>query len=289
MTDLEDCKNLVEFQSPGTPNFVVPDVHNNQNFVIAYHNRIETVKWNSLTNDPSQVLKIFTDINLPANEAINYGIADTSGALWFGTMRTDGTKLGKLWTYYPHPRASVLKEQKLPGIDLSNGIAWHVYNKEIFYCIDYVNNKILSYEYDVVKRKVKRITGIAFDLESWYELHSPRLYYGHARLGRMTIDTKGRLWVPLNGGSHVLQIEPRVSAVYEIIRIPAVKVNACVFGGIGNNVLYVSTLKCETNENCPDGDQGGSIFTITNFDKGVKGEDASPFVFPSLYNKRNKS
>ncbi|XP_033222590.1 regucalcin-like [Belonocnema kinseyi] len=124
--------------------------------------------------------------------------------------------------------------------------------------------------------------GVAFDLEFWARSQRPPLYNNHAMLGRMTIDTKGRLWVPLHGGSHVLQINPRFGEVMQAIRIPAVKVTACVFGDLYSNALYVSTLAFGANEKAPAGDQGGSIFRITQLNGDVNGHAAWPFVIYSL-------
>ncbi|XP_033222523.1 regucalcin-like [Belonocnema kinseyi] len=187
--------------------------------------------------------------------------------------------LGRVCSFHPLPPPAKLTEQVLPGIGLCNGIVWHLRYRTRLYCTDGLNNRILSFVYKVAERRVTGNNGIVFDLDKWIGNQLRPLYYGHAMLGRMTIDTKGRLWVPLHGGSHVLLIIPgAIISVQKAIRIPAVKVSACVFGGTDKNILYVSTLPCGADEMCPGGDQGGRIFAVNLWD--VSGRDAKPFVMP---------
>ncbi|XP_033222512.1 regucalcin-like [Belonocnema kinseyi] len=201
-----------------------------------------------------------------------------------GTLIAGEPISGKLWSFHPHPLPTQVLEHTLPGISLTNGIVWHVHDRSKFYCIDAMNNVIVSVGYDAVERKVTGIIAIIFQLDPWYLTDGHLLYPGHAMLGRMTIDTKGRLYVPLNGGSHILQINPNTRIIVpRPIYIPAVKVKGCAFGGIDMNVLYVSTQAFGPNEEAPAGDQSGKIFAVSNLGKGVKGHEAWPFVMPSLY------
>ncbi|XP_033222465.1 regucalcin-like [Belonocnema kinseyi] len=89
---------------------------------------------------------------------------------------------------------------------------------------------------------------------------------------RMTIDTDGKLWVPLYEGGGVIQVDPRINKILRFIPIPARKVSACTFGGPDFDILYVSTMWYgHVNEHGQRQkyDAGGSVFAVKGL--GVQG------------------
>ncbi|XP_033222508.1 regucalcin-like [Belonocnema kinseyi] len=89
---------------------------------------------------------------------------------------------------------------------------------------------------------------------------------------RLTIDRTGNLWVPLYDGRGIIQVDPDENKILQYIPMPAKRVGACIFGGPGYDILYVSTIGYghkDDPELRPQGDQGGTIFAFR--DLGVKG------------------
>ncbi|XP_033222588.1 regucalcin-like [Belonocnema kinseyi] len=263
----------------GTLSFAVPVAHHSDHFVLGYNNKITLIDWNSLTNNSLRKMKIYNVIHLHENESFNYGIADPLHGLCIWSVKKGEPVSGRVWTFHPLLPAPQLVEQMLPGIPVTNGIVWSLSDPTKLYCINNRNNVIHTFIYNVGERRVVGEAGIAFDLEHWAQIQRPPLYYGHAMLGRMTIDTKGRLWVPLYGGSHVIQINPNTRAVLQAIHIPAARVSACIFGGPKLDILYVSTVTFGADEQHPAGDQGGMIYAVSNI--VAKGQAARPFNMQS--------
>ncbi|XP_033223361.1 uncharacterized protein LOC117177016 [Belonocnema kinseyi] len=122
---------------------------------------------------------------------------------------------------------------------------------------------------------------VVFDLYDWHQTQSPPIFSGHVTLGRMTIDQRKLLWVPLNGGSHVLEINPNIhNGVVRFIQLNALKLNACVFGGHFLDILYVSSEPHGFNEARPGLYQGAQIFAVSTLGNGVKGYLPSRFDMP---------
>ncbi|XP_033222584.1 regucalcin-like [Belonocnema kinseyi] len=186
------------------------------------------------------------------------------------------TTTGKVWAFHPNSPTPNLKKYKLPHITVSNGIVWPIEDHTRLYCTDGMKNRILSFTYNVEEKTVTEYAGVAFDLDAWILSLERPLYEGHAMLGRMTIDNNGLLWVPLYGGSHVLQIDPHTRKVQQAIRIGAPIVSACVFGGKDLDILYVSTLAYGADA-ATAGDQGGTIYAVSGLG-GVKGHEAWSFL-----------
>ncbi|XP_033222498.1 regucalcin-like [Belonocnema kinseyi] len=165
---------------------------------------------------------------------------------------------------------------------VSTGIAWDPHEDNKLYYIDARAQKILLFAYDESTRKVTGSANVVFDLNVWHQSLPQPLYSGHATLGRMTIDRRARLWVPLNGGSHVLEIDPRgINKVLGFIQLKAAKLNACVFGGVPENILYVSSMPYAPNEASPANDEGGKIFAVSNLGVDVIGYRSCNFDWPN--------
>ncbi|XP_033221707.1 regucalcin-like [Belonocnema kinseyi] len=122
----------------------------------------------------------------------------------------------------------------------------------------------------------KEFISTVFDLPSWALHEGRRVCKGPVFLGRITIDTRGFLWVPLLGGSHVIEINPYSREVGRLVEIPAAKVSACTFGGSSMHILYVSTMGYGSYLAAPRGDRGGTIFAVTNLGNNVKGVQTTP-------------
>ncbi|XP_033222497.1 uncharacterized protein LOC117176364 [Belonocnema kinseyi] len=196
-------------------------------------------------------------------------------------QKHEGYTSGSLWSFHPLLRSDQLINQALPEIGLSKGIVFDHHRSSQLYYIDAANQRILSFAYDKENRRVTRFTRVLFDLNEWHRNLQHPLYSRHVTLGAMTLDTRYQLWVPLIGGSHVLEIDPTIyNGVVRFIYINAVKLNACLFGGVELNILYVSSMPCGSNEECPSHDEGGKIFAVSNLGDGVKGNRSPRFDMP---------
>ncbi|XP_033222504.1 regucalcin-like [Belonocnema kinseyi] len=274
-------KSIREFNTRRGPlSFAIPVARHPDHFVVGFRNQIILVQWSGMINDPTPMLKRFNDIRLEENESIKCGTGDPFSGLWLWTEKRGARITGKMYSFHPLLPNNQFVPYTFPENGLTNGIVWHIYDGTKFYYIDAKHQRILSFSYDHQQRTPPTNLGMVFDLPSWYQAIGHRFYNAHAIIGRMTIDTKGRLWVPLLGGSHVIQVNPRSGEVMQTVKIPAIRVSACAFGGLNMNILYVSTLGYDIDEVRPTGDKGGKIFAVSNLPDGVRGHDARPFVVP---------
>ncbi|XP_033223965.1 regucalcin-like [Belonocnema kinseyi] len=103
---------------------------------------------------------------------------------------------------------------------------------------------------------------VIFEWPNQHENGSPR---------RLTVDTGGKLWVPLDGGGGVIQVEPGFNEILRFISIPERRVGACTFGGPAFNILYVSTIGSihDNHDGHPPKVEAGSIYAVKGL--GVQG------------------
>ncbi|XP_033222540.1 putative sugar lactone lactonase YvrE [Belonocnema kinseyi] len=96
--------------------------------------------------------------------------------------------------------------------------------------------------------------------------------------GRIAIDERGWLWVPIIGGGGVVEFDPFTKTRHDSLSVPAAKVGACTFGGHDLDILYVSTIGYEyklPHQHRPKGDQGGHVYAFRNL--GVRGTLTRPY------------
>lgn len=166
------------------------------------------------------------------NNRFNDGKCDAYGRFWAGSMN-HFYKRGQGALYCLHPNLQV--EKKLDNIGISNGIAWSLDNKFMYY-IDTLTKKVCRFDYDLATGAIKNpINIIEFpEGEGWPD--------------GMTIDEEGMLWIAHWEGGKVSRWNPDTGEQIFSIEIPALKVTSCTFGGKDLDELYITTARVDLSE-----------------------------------------
>jgi sugar lactone lactonase YvrE len=190
----------------------------------------------------------------------NDGKCDPAGRFWAGTMSVSGKKsAGSLYALEASGEAVL----KIPGVSVSNGLAWSPGHTR-FYFIDSPTNQVASYDYDIETGNLSN-QKIAVTIPP--EMGKP---------DGMTIDTEGMLWVALWNGWSVTRWNPYTGELLEQIKLPVAQVTSCTFGGKELEDLYITTAKVGlSNEELEKQPLAGSVFVVNNM--RVKGLPAVLF------------
>lgn len=189
-------------------------------------------------------------IDQPEYMRFNDGKCDKFGNLWVGTMAIDQSHpkavgAGKL---YCISKGKIIAEYE--GFTISNGLAWSG-DGERFYHIDTKTQKIDVYEVEgpgIIKNKR---TLVAIDSEEG----SP---------DGMCMDSEGRLWVAMWGGSKVNSYDSYTGEKLGEISVPSVHTSCCTFGGESLDTFYITSAKDE------EGNYGGLYEVRVPGVRGVK-------------------
>lgn len=187
--------------------------------------------------------------NKPKNR-FNDGKCDCMGRFWAGTMSKDldtgygeYKPEGSLYCLYPDLNI----EKKLDNVILSNGIGWSPDNSTMYF-IDTPTSEITAFDYN-------RATGTIANKRTAVKIP--------AVMGMpdgMCVDSEGKLWVALWGGSAVTRWDPDTGILIETIQIPALNVSSCAFGGANMDELFITTASIGTNLSKYPG--AGGLFTL---------------------------
>ncbi|XP_033232024.1 uncharacterized protein LOC117183001 [Belonocnema kinseyi] len=243
-------------------------------FLVGHINQISRLEWNTETHDTGHITRSFRSVTLEATVGFTFGVNEDLG-LWFGTTT------GRFYSFHPYRESHQFIHHDIPGVHLSKGIVFHPSANGILYYIDSLNQRILSLYYDYDTKLVTGPPQVVFDFIEWRGTISPAIFSGRVTLGRMAIDRRFHLWVPLNGGGYILDIDPtRRHPVVRYIGLNSLKLNACVFGGDLLDILYVSSEPYERNIERPTHFEVGKIFAVSNLGDGAFGYAPSDFDMP---------
>jgi sugar lactone lactonase YvrE len=159
---------------------------------------------------------------------MNDGKADPWGRFWAGTMGLDKRPgAGSLYCLEPSLRVRVALE----SVTISNGLDWS-------------DDLGTMYYVDTPTSRVDR-----FDLDGSAAMLGQRRPFITLpnELGApdgLTVDSAGRLWLALWGGSAVRCFSPS-GELEAIVRLPASHVTSCTFGGPDLGDLYITTAQTE--------------------------------------------
>jgi len=198
--------------------------------------------------------KIIKSINVEKkkiNNRVNDGKIDPVGRLWFGTMDNleRNIKTGSLYC--------LDKKLGLKKIDsdyvITNGPAF--VNKNFFYHTDSRLKRIykirINNNLEITKKKIF----IRFNKKDG----SP---------DGMTVDDQKNLWVCHYKGGCISVFDKNGKKIHKI-NMPAKNITNCVFGGVNNNELYVTTaLKGISSKDIKMFSDSGSLFKINTNVKG---------------------
>ena len=128
------------------------------------------------------------------------------------------------------------------------------------YYIDTPTRQVSCFDYDEVTGEIKN-RKVVIDYKKDIT---------HAYPDGMTIDSEGKLWVAEFYGSQVCHWDPETGNLLQQVKIPALKVTSCCFGGPDYSVLYVTSASVGmSDEELATSPDSGKIFAVT--DLGVKG------------------
>jgi sugar lactone lactonase YvrE len=186
-----------------------------------------------------------------ANIRFNDGKCDVGGRLIIGTCSEESGQ-ASLYGFAGGNWATLLS-----GLSISNGIAWSMDNKKMFY-IDSPTKKVWSFDYNIETGEIKN-KKIAISLKD--EAGVP---------DGMAIDSEGTLWIAKWGGYMVSRWNPVNGQHIESIEIPAPNVTACAFGGKNMKTLYVTTASIDLSANTlKKYPHSGGLFKIETETEGL--------------------
>ncbi len=193
----------------------------------------------------AQIQKIIDVENISLGNRCNDGSVDSSGRLWVGTMSAQHEKeKGALYCV----DTDLKIRKKLTNVSISNGIAWSLDNKRLYY-IDSPTQVVQSFLFDETSGEImfeKNIVNIPA------EMGSP---------DGMAIDEEGMLWIAHWGGFGVYRWDPRNGKLLSKIELPVPQVSSCAFVGDDLDYLLITTAR----ENFSEKDinqypQSGDVF-----------------------------
>lgn len=162
----------------------------------------------------------------------NDGKCDPAGRFWAGTMSYSRTRgAANLWCL--ETDGTVTK--RVTGVTVSNGITWSLDEKKMYY-IDSNEFAVVAFEYD------RQSGSIA---------HPQPAVVVPQELGKpdgMCIDSEGMLWIALFRGGAITRWNPADGNLIELIKMPALHVTACAFGGKDLKTLFVTSARAPVDE-----------------------------------------
>jgi len=186
------------------------------------------------------------------------GRCDSKGRFWAGLL------VGNFFTGLIPDGGSLLVldndvvTTKETGITQTNGLSWSPDEKTMYYT-DSAKGVIYGYDFDVTTASLSNRRDVVY-----FDEETEGVPDGH------TIDTDGNLWVAMNGGGGVVQVNPNTGEKLRKIDINDVSgVSACTFGGENLDELYVTTSSFVPSPFSED----GNVFKVTGL--GVKGMPAN--------------
>jgi gluconolactonase len=205
------------------------------------------------------------------NNRFNDAKCDPSGRLWAGTMGQETEPANpepQMGSLYSLDKSRTLKKH-VDKIDISNGLAWSLDNKTMYY-IDSLPRKVYAFDFDLASGTISnQRTAVDFNVSSVAELGFP---------DGMCSDVEGKLWVACYAAGKVIRFDPETGKQLQTINFPAKRITSCCFGGPNYDELYVTCGKTGLSEEEFSSQQplAGSVFKVTGL--GVRGSQAASFI-----------
>jgi sugar lactone lactonase YvrE len=165
---------------------------------------------------------------VPTNR-YNDGKCAPDGRFWVGTMGQPGQVLPGVGALYCVEGPGKARKA-VPDITISNGLAWDT-GRGVMYYIDTVEDAVRAYDYDAATGEISNRRQ-AFAIPP-----------GTGHPDGCCLDSEGNLWVAQWGGSRVVAYRPADGSIVAEVRLPALQVSSCAFGGPGLRDLYITTAK----------------------------------------------
>jgi sugar lactone lactonase YvrE len=193
--------------------------------------------------------------HLPGNR-FNDGKCDPAGRFWAGTLHLDeehGEGKGNLYCLHADHNVQL----KVPGVWISNGLAWTRDEKTMYY-IDTPKQCVVAYDYD-------KATGAIANPRTVIKVDGSEMGYPDG----MAIDEEDMLWIAHWDGGHVCRWNPQTGAELAEIKVPVTRPTSCVFGGENFETLYITSARTRLSaEKLARQPLAGSVFKCS---PGVRG------------------
>ncbi|BEJ12736.1 hypothetical protein CspHIS471_0211960 [Cutaneotrichosporon sp. HIS471] len=227
--------------------------------------RFETPKMVPQTYD---VIKTSTVTGqLTAGEArMNEGAVDPAGRFLAGTMGSGGigTHDGRMFSLR-QTRDGFDAPPVLGGITCTNGMAWFDGGRKMYFTDSWVK-EIAVFDYDLAK-------GTMSNRRVFSDMKTPDVGYPDG----LCLDVEGGVWSARWCAGKVVRLNPETAQIDVEIDIPSSwNVTCCIFGGDNLDDLYITTAKCDTdNQNPPDRTEKGKLYRISGL--GYRGVERGRF------------
>lgn len=244
--------------------FIIPKFRGD-GYVIGLGKSLAFLDWESGTTEK------IVGVEEGTRNRFNDAKCDASGRLWAGTMglETEPAKPEpQMGSLYSLDKNRALKKH-LDKIDISNGLAWSLDNK-IMYYIDSLPRKVYAFDFDLEAGTItNQRTAVDFNVSPVAELGFP---------DGMCSDVEGKLWVACYSAGKVVRFDPETGKQLQTVNFPAKRITSCCFGGPNYDELYVTCAKTGLSEEefLTKQPLAGSVFKVTGL--GVRGSQAPSFI-----------
>ena len=220
----------------------------NNNFILGLKGELRLVNLKS-----KKIIKSIEIESKKINNRLNDGKVDPCGRLWFGTMDNLERNIKNGSLYCLDNKFNLKKVDS--GYTITNGPAF--IDKKNFYHTDTRQKKIYKIKIDKDLNILKKKIFVKFKKNDG----SP---------DGMTLDTQKNLWVCHYKGACITVYNSKGKNIHKI-NFPAKNITNCVFGGVNNDVLYVTTaLKGADKKDLKIYNSTGSLFKIKTNRKGYR-------------------
>jgi sugar lactone lactonase YvrE len=166
-------------------------------------------------------------ISLPADRGpnlMNDGEVDPAGRVWAGTITSDRKVPDGVLFRFDLDRSVTIA---LSPVSASNGLGWSPDERTMYY-IDSMTQRVDVFDYH-------RSSGGIGNRREFVAIPSAT-----GLPDGLTVDADGGVWVAIWGSGMVHRYTPR-GQLDTIVKVPALNVSNCCFGGPSHDVLYITT------------------------------------------------
>ncbi|GAA0891668.1 SMP-30/gluconolactonase/LRE family protein [Fulvivirga kasyanovii] len=186
----------------------------------------------------------------------NDGKCDPAGRFWVGSMALD-TKPNAAALYSFNGDSTIT--QQLDSISISNGICWSADKKTMYY-IDTPTQAVKAFDYNNETGAIENGRVVV------------KIEDENAFPDGMTIDSEGKLWIALWGGSSVVRYDPDNGKLLNKVTVPAKNVTSCAFGGPNLDTLLITTASIGmSDDEKAKYSRAGAVYATVPGVKGVNG------------------
>lgn len=183
---------------------------------------------------------------------------DPQGRAWAGTLHREMTPgSGTLYRLDPGPVATPVLE----GLTVANGLGWSPDGRTMWFA-DSADRSLRGFDYEPESGMLGPRT------------HAIELRDTAGKADGLCVDDEGCIWIGLWGGGAVHRYTPD-GRLDTVIRVPALQVTSCAFGGTDGSTLFITTARVGLAADILEREPlAGGLFVV---EPGVTGPAATPW------------